>query len=435
LKQSIRAPPESRINDKEALRIDVPRADEESWMQLVIGNNAYTACLNKILIVPSAEYIRKTFAKKQVKVEVGASLLTKLFAKSGEPWIYFYTIGVTNLRCAFAAEIDKRRSRDEESTGVAGGIEDHLNSQPRITLAPVSAASLLSPDFKEDNEMDVLPVRNYDNDASIATAVDVNYFEHPLNDYRRFVNVSQLTLYEINCYSEQRLAVLLTAYRAYNVADTRAERKKYVEILIQSHYPVFSGAVNRLIHAIKGAPERQLMHEGIGLAMLCFCAKHDVALRDNLLLIEMCYQHHRRVQKAKEFCTSFDQYDNDDDDDDGGDDIDSNNKQVQEHNNEYARLILTYIDGCTDVLALDANQFLPDDNGDQKTQSYNEFFAILHDLSNTWKTALVEIEENRKYANQNIYDDTDNGVDDDESASSKSVEAAAAAVVNGVSDD
>ena len=402
--------PKNAFDDPaQPLKIDLKRADECEWLRLVIAKKAYRFLFDISCIVPNKTMLREHARAISVNIEAGVSRLPQAMnCDDDQTAMTFLVANSAQLKSAIAEYEAKRKAATATSAVAAASIEhqtapllspplqsqqhspqqqqqQQLSTADKIVEPRVSVTSLLSPQYHDEIERDVLPIR----DSEI---------DHPLNDYRRFVDASQLTLYEINCYASQRLAVLLLAYQAYHIETDDERRQPHIDALIRSQYPTHSGATYHLIHGFAGAKDRQLMHEGIGLAMLCFCAKHDVALCDNLLLLEMCYLKHKHDMKEQELANGRD-------DDDDGDDANNNGKNalLELAITKHLQTIMNYIEGCTDVLSLQNDPLVLQQ---QEVATYVEFFAILQDLINEWHAALAEIEENRRYEPNNNDEET-----------------------------
>jgi len=92
-----------------------------------------------------------------------------------------------------------------------------------------------------------------------------------LLDQLAVVDLTQLTLYELEVYGRARLEAMLALQRGIDGAR---------------RYPQQSGAVRSTLCALRGAAEREIVHEAIGLLCLLLVAAHNQRLLDNLYALE-----------------------------------------------------------------------------------------------------------------------------------------------------
>lgn len=126
--------------------------------------------------------------------------------------------------------------------------------------------------------------------ASAAPTIVVARAYEPLRHFARHVQLTELTIYEVETYARARLhwhVARLSRQERAVCGDDDEWYERGAKPNLVSRYPQSSGARRVLLHMIGAdAVEREGHHEAIGLGVLALVAASQPALRDNLLYLE-----------------------------------------------------------------------------------------------------------------------------------------------------
>lgn len=385
-------------DDSKPLKIDIQRADELQWLRLVVALGQYTMTLQVAHVVPSKELVHSAGRHFSANIEAGVSALPRVMGcTTDDTRMEFYIVNAARLQALIERERDAPLAQpDAAAADVEMAISPllplPLNDQI-VSITDTPAAAYLDDDDDDDHANDYA---HGEANAFTGTRVVNDGPSDPLRDFQRYVSIEQLTLYEIGCYGRQRLTVLLAAYQAFFCAKTPEERNDHLAGLLVSQYPVRSGAGRHIIRMLPGAREREHVHEGIGLAILCLCAKHNAALVANLVLMEMCLLRYNDA-RSHAAIQSRANGNYDDDESDSGNECDVNSPAFEERVRGRGESLTRFWSECTDVLAPEvAND--PRYTESANAQAYSDFFALLHALAAEWLDALEEIQKREERA-------------------------------------
>ncbi len=398
--------------DVEPHFIEIRRPDELQWIRMVVAQSAFILCIKLSCLAPNAADLKSVCKIRTIPIEVGVSRIPYMFARRDAVNMTFHIANIADLsRLKAISKANKAQSVAERSApGVPSVVDTADDSEAPLSLMlnvdstaakyiscstgatitvpaikPLVAAPAAPVDYRDEKEAAVIPERHL---GAL----------HPLDDISAIdQNVADLTLYELTCYTRQRLMVLLAAYRGYHVSKSETERQIYVDAIARSQYPMRSGASYYMLRTIPQAREHELMHEGIAIAVLCLIAKHSSALFASLLIMEMCFVKHRFECKAREFARR--------------DDIEASDAQDDALRDAYLEnLVSAHVEKISDFYN-DCDNVFTDEwqkiaASEPESETYTEFFQILRDMAGDWHEALADIADGA--ANEVNSDDEQN---------------------------
>lgn len=412
---SKRAP---KVADVEPLLLDVARPDELQWARMIVARRAYTLTLKISCITPDAERLIGVCRERTIPIEAGVSFIPRYFAVPDSAHMKFYICNVADLTRMTRGSSNSVAAATATAGATTDATTDTLTTIVDAVDYNVAAACAVddlvsTPTSKLLVETQPMPAQDYRDERHTTVLPDRFPDEWlPLDDIKTLdTDVCALTLYEITCYTRQRLGILLAAYRGYYLAKSYEEKQVYVDALNKSQYPVRSGASYYIIRTLKGAQAREMMHEGIGLAMLCMIAKSNATLQANLMLMEMCLVKHRLEQQTLEYTDRDADIDSDRSGSGGGGAVGPDEQYVEARVKRHAEHIARFLDTCENVLC---DEWAAEVAHDAERDTYENFFQMLRELSGEWQEALQDI------VDKTVVVDDD---DDDENKAHESQEA------------
>jgi hypothetical protein len=387
--------------DTEPIEIDIKRIDEMQYLRLVVANRSFSLLAYVAVTVPSRELLESAGRSMRVSIEPGASRLSEIYANEHDTFMEFLLVNSQRLRALVeraAATAESRKKNRWPVTPTAAALEPStVATTTTTTIETVSEhvpCTIITAQQFVDNE------RFKDQEAAIEAVLQVTpSFDSPLPEFLHFVQFNDVTPYEADCYARRRLIVLLNAYQAYYLARDDEERQAQLAGLKLTNYPIRSGTSYYMLSLLgQEAITRQNFHEGIGLAMLCLCAKHSAALRENLLLMEMCLLEHFSERGNDAFERNRIVIEDDDRESvDDADGQDSEKKRFAELDEKIARHTTTINDfwtNCRDIFAA-STVADPRFKTGADAAGYPVFFNSMHALTAEWKDALERLNEER----------------------------------------
>lgn len=421
------------IHDICALHGTLQRPDELQWVRLVVSTGNYKIALHSVAPIQASSLINNC-RRMTVAVESGSHmhLVSTAVTDETQGTTNFYVINkarlVAMLREIADETVDKTTDTKvdiyangddtphavddvaihnvgltlETPTRVKSTDDTHRRNRdysPRPEDTKVSREKLLARQESvaaaaELYVVDDEPVQ-HKIDNSITNG-HIRVLTRPLIDCQEVVDLSKVTLYEQRAYARQRLMVLYAIYRANTVTRTQDEQEELMNCGLVNKYPYYSGASYHILTMLgDDALRRQPLHEGIGLMILCLCAKHDRTLSRNLIDMELQLLQLKEQRLRDASLTESDEM-SDAEREDFASRVASVAAKIKEHCNS----IRSFLKKCKDVMspALQA-QFVAPPAASSATQSTStkindaaiastEFFSMIKEVVEEWKEAM-----------------------------------------------